>query len=239
MAGIDPRNENDPRIARLYELGEPSFAWYEKPDLGFSANDIPLLREVAIDLKPIERQTGTEWAAPIHAWHVLGHLPAEQALPVLFEVLEIPWSDLVNWNAWRGEALTSIIANFGEPSIGQSACFLSNQSRPMLERGAAGEILRKTGMERPELRDQCAQILTDVLRGHADNPPRLNALVVCFLVDLRAGESVDVVREAYNAGNVAEEAAGSLEGVEIDLGVREGVSDVEKAVQKRWAEESN
>ena len=73
----------------------------------------------------------------------------------------------------------------------------------------------------PDQRDPCVAVLTRFLARFADQEGTFNAWLVWGLMDLKAVESIDSIRAAFNADKVDWSIAGDLEDVEIDLGLRE------------------
>jgi uncharacterized protein YecA (UPF0149 family) len=63
-------------------------------------------------------------------------------------------------------------------------------------------------------------MLTGLLDRAADRDPMANGFVICSLLDLKAVESIDAIREAFRLNAVDISLGGDLEDVEIDLGFR-------------------
>ena len=206
----------------LVTKGSPTGEWNNKPKGDFSAKDLNWLSALAIDVGCFTQGTESEWAAPIHAWHILAHFPPDQGIPPLLNVLALDWEEYMNWNDWRSEELTSMLSLFGEAAIAPLTGFLLDHSHPMWGRGAAGEALKKIALQCIELRDKCVARLRLALQDYDDNDPELNALIICFLMDLQGVEAIDVIRKAFNANRVDRKATGTLLAVEIEFGLSDG-----------------
>lgn len=200
----------------------PSGEWSEEPKGEFTTEDLKWLTALATDVGCFLQGTENEWAAPIHAWHILSHFPPEEGIPPLLEVLALDWEEDMNWNDWRSEELTAMLAMFGHDAIAPLTSFLLDHSRPMWGRGAAGDVLKKIAMEHAELRDQCVARLALALQDYDENDPELNALIICFLMDVQGVEAIDVIRKAFHAERVDRKATGTLLAVEIELGLSDG-----------------
>lgn len=72
----------------------------------------------------------------------------------------------------------------------------------------------------PEHRWDCIGIITAQLRLFDRNSADLNGLLICDLMDLQAGESIEVIRAAFRERRVTIDIPGDLEEVEIEMGFR-------------------
>jgi uncharacterized protein YecA (UPF0149 family) len=63
--------------------------------------------------------------------------------------------------------------------------------------------------------------LSQQLEKFASNDPELNGLLISYLADLKAIESMSTIRQAYNGNYVDCTIMGDLEDVEINLGLRD------------------
>jgi hypothetical protein len=156
--------------------------------------------------------------APMHAWRALGQLRAAEALPALFDLLyRIDEYD----DDWIGSEFPEVFALIGEPAIPGLAAYLATPANGLFARMCAAEGLSRIGTAYPDTRGQCAEILHQQLSRYRNNDPTLNGSVVGFLLDLKAAESLDLVREVYRQECADLMIAGDIEDVEIKFGVRQ------------------
>ena len=229
MVWTDDQYDSDPRIAALLSKGDPLCEWTVPPGGNYSHDDIDWLTALAADIHLFEEGEDSKWAAPIHAWHILAHFPASDGIPPLLNVFATSWDTSMDWNDWRSEELTTILSLFGEAAIGPLTGFLLEHSHPMWGRGAAGETLKKIAMRYPELREQCVARINLVLQDYEENDIQLNALLICFLMDLDGVEAIETIRRAFNAERVDRKATGTLMAVEIELGTHEKMCRIDTA----------
>ena len=165
--------------------------------------------------------TDAEWAAPIHAWHILAHCSPDSGIPPLMEALALPWNVDMNWNDWRTEHLTALLSLFEGQAIKPATELLLNDSRPTETRGTAGEVLKKIALQNPALREQCIANLVLALQEFENNNPELNTLLICFLMDLKGTEAIDLIQKVFDTQKLDQQATGPLLAVEIELGLKD------------------
>jgi hypothetical protein len=207
-----------PPLAQLLSLGEPSYRkWRDYAALGFGQEHVPALIRMATDEELHEaRAEGGEVWAPVHAWRALGQLRAEEAAEPLLRLL-----DRVEDDDWAMEDLPEVYGNIGPAALPALARYLRDDSRRDFPRLVAAEAVGTIGTEHPDARSECVELLVSLLRRAEDLPPNVNGFIVAELVDLRAFEAVDVVREAYRRGAVDLMIIGDFQDFEIALGLRQ------------------
>ena len=210
-------NYTDP-VNRLLKYGkcEEIKGWPDYLKNGLTHEHIPELICMVTDPKLLwANQESVEGWAPIHAWRALGQLRAEEAIKPLIGLFnELSDED------WASEELPEVMALFGGKAIKPLRKYLLDSSNKELARATAANCLEKIGNKNSLLKKDCVSILAEYLEQSTIDAPTLNGLVIAYLMELEAVNSIDVIRKAFNNGNVDITVAGDLEDVEIQLGLR-------------------
>ena len=187
---------------------------------GLSLDDVPHLIRVLND--PIINHTASDdpqaWA-DLHAWRALGQLGAVDAIPDLIRCLD--YDDENEVSDWTMEEIPMVFGRIGAPAIEALIHYLEDGTKGCWSLAAAGEGLVNIAKENPESRPDCIAGITHRLERYLENDETLNGLLVCDLMNLKAIESVEVIRNAFLAGAVDVSVGGDLEDVEIKLGIRQ------------------
>ena len=210
-----------PPVSELLTLGEKPARQREWPDyleLGLTREHVPELLRMVADEEFINAQTETPAVyAPIHAWRALGQLQAEEAVEPLLELLPLIDDD---WD-WVMEELPDVYAMIGPAALPTLAKFLADPANGLWPRVTASTSIEKIGNAHPQVREQCISLLTEALARCEEQDPTLNGFIVSDLLDLKAVEAVDAIREAFRKGTVDQSIQGDFQDVEIELGLRE------------------
>jgi hypothetical protein len=97
--------------------------------------------------------------------------------------------------------------------------YLASKSHGIFSRSCAGGCIAEIG-HAAEIREQCVAIITAQLQKYGQNGAELNGLLICDLIETRATESIETIREAFRLKCVEIRIPGDLEEVEITLGLR-------------------
>lgn len=163
--------------------------------------------------------------APIHAWRAVGQLCLTEAIDPLIGLLErIDRYD----DDWVQQEVSHVLAKLGPAGAPALREYLSNADNGDFARIAAADALKHMGLQFPESRDDCVNILADALRNHTDNHEAVNGFLISFLVDLRDTNHLDLMEQAFAAGDVDDFVMGDWEDVQIALGIRESRSTPRK-----------
>ena len=183
--------------------------------LGFSKEHIPeLITMIGDESLHQAKSDSMEVWAPVHAWRILGQLQAVEAIPALLDLLEKDDDD------WVSEELPKVFTMIGTPAIPELIHYLGDLQHSTFARVSAANSLANIGKQYPETRDSCIKILEEQLKLYRNNDPALNGLLVCYLVDLEAVETLPTIQQAYRDDCVDLVVMGDCEDVEIELGVR-------------------
>lgn len=211
-------------VRKLLSIGDARSMrkWPNCLKLGISEEHIPdLIRMLTDDDLNMADSKSSEVWAPLHAWRALGQLRAVEAIDVLirqFQRIEEEDDD------WVGEELPTVMAMIGPPAISALAAYLENDTPGLYAKICAAHSLANIGESSPEDRDEAVQILTALLGRCEQNDPTLNGFIIGYLMDLKAVESIRVIRKAFHRDSVDEMVVGDLEDVELELGLRQSRS---------------
>lgn len=97
---------------------------------------------------------------------------------------------------------------------------IKKSSNNELARATAANCLGKIGNANSSLKNDCISILIDHLEHSTFDVATLNGLVIAYLIELEAVNSIGAIRKAFSKGNVDLTVAGDIEDVEILLGLR-------------------
>jgi HEAT repeat protein len=214
-------------VSKLLELGRPENDWQVYAILGITHEDIPELLRLVQDselryLEPPEDLPEGEdlpaWYAQIHAWRALGQLKAEEAIPTLLGILhQIDYED----DDWLSSDVHLVFGMIGPAAIEPLKKYLADEDSPMYARTAASSSLAEIGIRHPEEREQCIEGLTAVLEKYETNDEGLNGFLIGDLVDMKAVETIELIKKAFEADAVDEMVNGDVEDVQIEMGLLE------------------
>lgn len=210
-------NYFDP-VAKLLTRGDRGLqrGWMDYRKLGLGPEHIPDLIRMATDaaLHEADWESPEVWA-PIHAWRALGQLRAVAAIVPLMTLLgEFEENDDID------AELPTVLGMIGSPSVEPLADYLSAPSHSDVARIRAAQCLEAVGKADSNARAACVDALTRALRAFDRNTIELNGFLVAYLLDLKAVETIDMIREAFAAERVDLSISGDVEDVEIELGLR-------------------
>jgi len=208
-------------VARLLTLGDPGGLGADWPDYlgyGFGAEHIPDLIRMATDpaLNLGDPDTPEVWA-PLHAWRVLGELKAVEAIEPLLALFD----DAELQDDWAAEELPLVFGKMGAPAIVPLAAHLADPRHRRYLRIAAAQGLSEIAQEYPGARVECVAVLTRMLDDPNNTDRELNGFILASLLDLDAVESAEVIRRAFESGNIDEGIAGDWQEAAYALGLED------------------
>jgi hypothetical protein len=190
--------------------------WPDYAAIGFNHSHTDELVKMATHegLFDLDEDCSESWAAS-HALQALVQLSCVEAIHPLFTFIDQNDSD------WPGEKIPFHLAKMGEPAIENLRLVMADETIGWYGRMCACGSLAKIGTRDPELRLKCIDVITNQLRHHEGTNRGLNGGFVNYLLDLEATESIELIREAFDANSVDYSAAGDIQDVERVLGLRE------------------
>jgi hypothetical protein len=206
-------------VNKLLTIGEVnrSVGWLDYGELGLAKGHIPELIRMLTDeeLNTAASDSREVWA-PLHAWRALGQLHAVEAIePLIQQLYRIDEED----DDWVGEEFPEVFAMIGAPAIPSLASYLATQSHGLWARACSVHCVADIGRSAPEERSRCIRVLTEELMKCAQNDPTLNGFLINYLIGLKAVESIETIRRAFDRDCVDFSVAGDFEAVEMELGL--------------------
>ncbi len=119
------------------------------------------------------------------------------------------------------EEIPVVLAKMGPSIFPILSEFINDMTKSCSSVSAVSRSLVTLQEERPELREQCISSFSNRLTHFKENDPTLNGLLISSLADLKAVESLDLIRMAFQENTVDLCIAGDVEDIEISFGVRE------------------
>lgn len=209
-------------VRRLLAIGKTNNAepdkWIGYPArFGLGEEHVGTLIQMALDpaLLDAELETAEVWA-PVHAWRALGRLRAETSAASLLDLLRVPEVD----DAAAGD-LPVVFGMIGPSTLPLLAGFLADRTNSEYGLAVAISAVSTVGERTPACRDECVGILMRMLDPARDIDPSTGGFVVVALLDLKAVETIDAIRDAFARRAVEPSIAGDLEDIEIELGLRD------------------
>jgi hypothetical protein len=208
-------------VRRLLSVGEArSYDPSDWPDyrarFGLEREHIGDLIRMACDAELNQAEsTSSEVWAPMHAWRALGQMRAEEAVAPLLAFLKTAEDDEA-----AAEELPAVFGMIGQAAVRPISEFLSDRSNPEAAVSTALIGIKEIAARHPECRSECVGILVRTLEPQAEMDPLIGGLAVSALIDLRAVEAIDAVRDAFRRDAVDISIGGDVEDVEIALGLR-------------------
>ncbi|MEO5347088.1 MAG: SEC-C metal-binding domain-containing protein [Magnetococcus sp. YQC-9] len=209
-------------VSKLLTLGKVEASepeqWLDYQKLGLTVDHATLLIHMATDqeLNQADSESLLIWA-PLHAWRALGQLGVDDVVQPLFQLLTAQEDE---FDDWLMDELPLVCGMIGHSAIVPMVEVL-DMDVPSACRNLVPTALGEIGKRHPGYRAECIQVLTRQLEQHQTNDPEFNAFLIQGLEQLRAVESLEQIRQAYDRKCVDVNIMGDLEDVEILFGVRE------------------
>ena len=181
--------------------------------LGFSMEHADELIRMATDAELLNSDADSlEFWAVIHAWYALAQLKVAAAVEPMLDLIDASKYDLL-----FDQEYPKVFALMGEVAIPELKNYLYDENREELVRAHALHSLDTLGKT---YRQACLDILCELLQKLDKNSKELAGMVISSLMDLKATEAIETIRDAFNRDCVNISIPGDLEDVEIDLGLR-------------------
>jgi uncharacterized protein len=207
------------RIQCLLELGEAdrSGTWPDYLQYGFTETAIPALLDLVADqaFDQMDSESPEVWA-PLHAWRTLGQLGSNQTIVPLLDQFDRLCED-----DWALPELSTVMGMLGEPAIEPLAGFLNDSRHREFARVIALDGLAEIARHKPDCRERIIKCYRDYMSTPDELAVTLNGLLIGRLLDLKAIEAIDDIRQLFARDCVDITCAGDLEEVEIELGLRQ------------------
>ncbi len=200
-------------VKKLLTIGECQNLLLDLPGLGIGVEHATELIRLATDQSLItaEEDDPGFWAV-IHAWYALGQLQVTEAIPRLLDL-----NQEYSFDALFEDEFPKVFTLMGLPAIAKLKEYLDDTTKSQFARSNAISCLTALGEFH---RGECIDVLTNFLKKANNTVADLAGLTVCALLELKATETIDTIREAFNSNSVNISIPGDIEDVEIDLGLR-------------------
>jgi len=206
------------KVDILFTLGPESRneeRWLDYLQFGFDEEDVGDLLELVGDeaLHQADIDSNEAWV-PMHAWRALGQIGSVEAVEPLLALF-----DEIVEDDWALSEFPIVMSMIGEGSIEALTRYLREPDHDEFSRVMAADALKTIAENYPASRDRVVRILTTYLDMPDHEMATLNGLIVSFLIDLQARESITTLRRLYENGWVDTSCAGDIETVEQALGL--------------------
>ena len=206
------------KIRCLFDLGkvDPGREWQDYLEYGLDGSDVPALVELVADdaLNQADVQSNEVWV-PLHAWRALGQIGSDKAITPLIALFDRLVDD-----DWAQDELPEVLGMIGQPAIVPLSVLLNETHHDEFARAMAADALAEIVKRSPSCREQVIKCFQDYM-SHPDESARiLNGLLISWLLDLDAKETIDDIRHLFQKSCVDVTIVGDLEDVEIELGFR-------------------
>ena len=150
--------------------------------------------------------------AAIHAWYALGQSQITQAIPILLDLNDRYTDDFL-----FEEEFPNAFALMGPSAIPILKDYIDDKTKPQLGRSNAMVCLTRLGQDH---RSECISVFSAFLNNATPDESDLAGDAVCGLLELKAIESIESIRDAFDRQCINISIPGDIEDVEIDLGLR-------------------
>ena len=206
------------KIKLLFELGEanPNRDWQDYLKYEFDETDVPALLELVADveLNHADAESKDIWV-PLHAWRTLGQIGSHKAVAPLIALFDNLFED-----DWAISELPIVMGMIGEPAIIPLSIYLNETHHDKFARVMSADGLAEIVKHFPSCREQVIQCFQDYMSHPDESAKSLNGLLICYLLDIDAKETINDIRQLFKKDCVDITCAGDLEEVEIELGFR-------------------
>ncbi len=208
------------KFKTLFDLGNDSRntdQWLDYLQYGFDENDVPELLKLVGDesLHQADIDSNDAWV-PMHAWRALGQIGS----PTTIEPLLAMFDEIVE-DDWALSEFPIVMSMIGEQSIDALTCYLREPNHDEFSCVMAADALKTIAQNYPTSRERVILALSAYLDAPDPNMTTLSGLIVLFLIELEATDTINTLRRLYESKLVDISCAGDIEDVEISLGLRD------------------
>jgi yecA family protein len=209
-------------LEKILQLPEPEWQW--DPENSIYTDFTPAEENQLIAIIKNEHLIGkhgdeisdAEDNAQIHAYRILSTFLNPIHIPLFIE-----WAFLreFEYSGMLTEDFIAILPRYKTAVIEPCVAELNNQENSEEVRMMLCDVLNKLASNEAN-KDHIVSIFCSYLSAKHFTR-RLNAHIICFLIELELPEKIDIIRDCYADHLVDLSFAGDLEEVEVELGIRE------------------
>ena len=209
-------------VSELLSIGYCDWKeWADYSRFDFNETHVPDLLKMAQDWPLLNHDDEDIVWSPIHAWRALAILQTEQAVEPLISLFYKEDDNFI-----VAEYLPSVMGRFGTSATERLWEIAQNKNEVEDARDLAIESLRWNASFHTADLDETVSQFKQMLNDQKDDTEYLNTAIMGALVDLKAEESIDAIRDAFTRNKIDREIHGDLEDVEIELGLRKERSSI-------------
>ncbi len=169
---------------------------------------------------------------PSHALDILADLDLSAHIDDIIPVLDLDFDRFA-------DAIVVMASKVGAPAVAPLRAYLEDQSRWVWGRSRAAGALGDIVEQHPELRAEVVPMLSDMLSRVEELPEEVATGVMGALVDIKAVETLPLIRRAFELGKINETMYGPWGEVLKTLGIAPDADDplIEEShrrYQERW-----
>jgi len=218
------------KVQQLFNLGAEALIDSYMPDYSqfdFTQDDIPDLLRLAVDNRYDEFYNGTEgedddiyiydelYFASVHAVNLLGLLQSIESIPYILKRVENEADD----SDYFFDSVKYYVKNIGAEGLEYFEKYIfDNAEKYKLYYIFDG--LLDLALEDSSCRDWIVEIFVKYIKNEITDPEAISTAIY-HLIDLTQDEYIELIREAFATKEIDELMCGSLEEIEIELGLRE------------------
>jgi len=209
---------NKDKYATIFDFGVIDYRddWHDYLQHGFEQCDVDDLIQLATDANLNQTQDDTVWV-PVHAWRALAQLKSTKAIIPLITLFD---SADKNEDDWMMNDLPEVMGMIGTDALLPLFAFILDNTHQQSAYLVAASALNQIHKNQPDCRDELLVFYQQYLEQPHHQQKALNGFIVINLLDIKAVELIDEIRQIFTNKCVDLMCAGDLEEVEIKLGVR-------------------
>lgn len=209
-------------VSELLSIGYCDWKeWADYSHLNFNETHVPELLKMAQDWPLLNHDDEDIAWSPIHAWRALAILQTGQAIEPLINLFYKEDDNFI-----VAEYLPSVMGRFGISASGRLWEIAQNTNEVEDARDLAIESLRWNACWHTADWDETVSQFKRMLNDQKDDAEYLNTAIMGALVELKAEDSIEAIRDAFARGRIDREIYGDIEDVEIELGLRKERSSI-------------
>jgi hypothetical protein len=205
LAALQPSTGSyEPPLDALLSLGDiaPEALEQYAAEHGIGQEHVPDLVRMIRDrtLATAEGDDPETWA-PMHALQLLKSLDISNVVADLLPLFDLDFDRLT-------DELIDIVAIAGVAALPPTAAYLRDRTRWAWGRSRTADVIQKIAEQYPETREQGISILSEILANAENDHEQAVTGAMSSLIDLKAAETLPLIRRAFELGKIDETVYG-------------------------------